>query len=319
MKNITKKITKNLAYISFVLLIITLINKFIFVLSTLNKKLYEVNSYYYQWKFGKIHYSVSGSGAPILLIHSMDNGASSYEYTKIIKTLSKKRTVYAIDLIGFGKSEKPKITYTAYLYVQLLHDFVKEVIQEDTDIVTSGKSNSFVTMLSMQNSSYLNKLIFINPGDLIKLSRNPTTKHAILKYIFETPLIGTLMYTFVSSKSQIKQHFKKYYFSNFKHVSKKFIDAFYESSHLSEANNKYVYASNLCHYNNVNITSALELINNSIFIIQGNERHDPYENIISDYKRANAAIECSLIYRTKEYPHIERPKAVLEVLSLYLN
>lgn len=319
MKNITKKITLNLAYISFVLLIITLINKIVFVLSTLNKKLYEMNSYYYQWKFGKIHYTSSGSGAPILLIHSMNNGASLYEFSKIIRKLSKTRTVYAIDLIGFGKSEKPKITYTAYLYVQLLHDFVNEVIQEDTDIVTSGKSNCFVTMLSMQNSSYLNKLIFINPGDLIKLSQNPSTKDALLKYILETPLIGTLIYTFISSRNQIKQLFKKSYFANPKNVNHKFIDAFYESSHLSEANNKYVYASNLCHYNNVNITSALEQINNSIYIIQGNERHDSYENIINDYKRANAAIESSLIYRTKEFPHLEKPKAVLEIISLYLN
>lgn len=319
MKNITKKVTKNLAFVSFVLLFITLINKFIFILSTLNKKLYEMNSYYYQWKFGKIHYTVSGSGDPILLIHSMNNGASSYEFTKITKKLSKSRTVYAIDLIGFGKSEKPKITYTAYLYVQLLHDFVKEVIQEDTDIITSGKSNSFVTMLSMQKSNHLNKLIFINPGDLKVLSQNPSTKDAILKYIFETPIIGTMMYTFISSRNQIRQQFKKVYFANHKNVVPKYIEAFYESSHIGEVNNKFVYASNLCHYNNVNITSALEQINNSIYIIQGNMRTNPYEVIINDYKRANAAIESSLIYGTKEFPHIEKPKAILEVLLLFLN
>jgi pimeloyl-ACP methyl ester carboxylesterase len=295
------------------------INKVIFAIATLNKKLYDYNSYYYQWKFGKIHYTAMGSGKPILCIHSMKSGSSSYEFSKLTKQLAKNHTVYAIDLIGFGLSEKPKITYTAYMYVQLLHDFIKDVIQEDTDIITSGHSNSFVTMLSIQNSNYINKLIFINPGDLTKLSKNPIKKYSILKYILETPIIGTMLYLVINSKNQIKRQFKKSYFYNDTHISNKFIDSFYENSHIGDANNKFIFASNLCRYNNVNITTALEQINNSIYIIQGNERTEPFENIINEYKKANASIESSIIYKTKEFPHIEKPKAVLEVLSLYLS
>ncbi|PKM93814.1 MAG: alpha/beta hydrolase [Firmicutes bacterium HGW-Firmicutes-1] len=319
MKNILKKITKFSLYISFVFITMLFINKVIFAIATLNKKLYDYNSYYYQWKFGKIHYTAMGSGKPILCIHSMKSGSSSYEFSKLTKQLAKNHTVYAIDLIGFGLSEKPKITYTAYMYVQLLHDFIKDVIQEDTDIITSGHSNSFVTMLSIQNSNYINKLIFINPGDLTKLSKNPIKKYSILKYILETPIIGTMLYLVINSKNQIKRQFKKSYFYNDTHISNKFIDSFYENSHIGDANNKFIFASNLCRYNNVNITTALEQINNSIYIIQGNERTEPFENIINEYKKANASIESSIIYKTKEFPHIEKPKAVLEVLSLYLS
>lgn len=319
MKNILKKITKNIFYISFVFILMLFINKVIFVVSTLNKKLYDYNSYYYQWKFGKIHYTAMGSGKPILCIHSMRSGSSSYEFSKITKHLAKTHTVYAIDLIGFGLSEKPKITYTAYMYVQLLHDFIKDVIQEDTDIITSGHSNSFVTMLCIQNSNYINKLIFINPGDLTKLSRNPVKKYSMLKYLLETPIIGTMIYLVINSKGQLKRQFKNMYFYNDNHIGKKFINSFYENSHIGEANNKFVYASNLCRYNNVNIVSALEQINNSIYIIQGNERTGAYEDIINDYKKTNASIESSIIYKTKEFPHIEKPKAILEVLSIYLS
>lgn len=319
MKNTTKIISKIIASITATFFLISIINKIIFLISSVNKHQNNLNSYYYQWKFGKIHYTITGNGPAILLVHSLYNGASSFEFSKIIKQLSKNHTIFAIDLIGYGKSEKPKITYTAYLYVQLLHDFIKEVIQERTDVITSGKSNSYVAMLSMQDSININKLIFINPEDLNKLSMNPSTKDAVLKYILETPLIGTMIYTLLCSKSHIKQLFKKHYFINHKKISKKFLNSFYESSHIGESNNKYVYTSNFFNYNNVNIKSALEQLNNSIYIIQGNERNDCYDNIITDYKKANASIESTIINKTKEFPHIEKPHAIFEVLKLFLN
>ena len=50
--------------------------------------------------------------------------------TKVIDKLAENHAVYALDLLGCGRSEKPKITYTNYLYVQLISDFIKNVIHE---------------------------------------------------------------------------------------------------------------------------------------------------------------------------------------------
>ena len=68
---------------------------------------------------------------------------SSMEWDKVIDTLSREHTVYTIDLLGCGKSDKPAITYTCYLYVQLLTDFIRDIIGEKTDIVATGASVFF--------------------------------------------------------------------------------------------------------------------------------------------------------------------------------
>ena len=47
------------------------INKLVQLKATVKERLYTGNSEYYSWKFGKIHYSVHGSGSPILLIHNL--------------------------------------------------------------------------------------------------------------------------------------------------------------------------------------------------------------------------------------------------------
>lgn len=318
MKKLYNKHFKKAFFITIILSFVIIINKVIFILSTLNKKVYEENSYYYQWKFGKINYIKKGSGKPILCIHSLKNGASSFEYHKIIKTLSNNYTVYAIDLLGYGKSEKPKLTFTSYMYLQLINDFLDDVIREEADIITSGKSNSFITMLSLQNPKYINKLIFINPADLTSLTKSPTNRSIALKYLLESPILGTLIYNILNSKACIKNQLNKSYYSKL-NVNKKTINSFHENSHLGNGNNKYIYSSNICHYLNVNIKPALEEINNSIYIIQGNDFNDSNKDIINDYKKINASIEASIINKSKDFPHLEKPKSVLEVLSVYLS
>ena len=104
------------------------INKFIF--STSDEHSEEDSSNYYNWKFGNIYYQKTGSGSPLLLIHDLNHYSSSMEWDKVIDTLSREHTVYTIDLLGCGKSGKPAITYTCYLYVQLLTDFIRDIIGE---------------------------------------------------------------------------------------------------------------------------------------------------------------------------------------------
>lgn len=318
--NIVKKISKCLSLVAIFVLLIAFLNKLIYVFSKIKaKESFTFHSNYYEWRFGKIHYFTIGNGKPILLIHSLINGTSNYEFNKVIKKLSAHHKVYAIDLIGFGKSDKPKITYTAYLYVQLIHDFIKDIIGENTDIVTSGNSNSFVTMLSLQNKNYINRLIFINPGKLDQLSKYPSVRDILIKRIMETPVAGTCIYNSICSKHSIKRLFRKKYLFAPNNVSPKLLDSFYSSSHIGDAKNKYVYASAYCNYLNVNIKNALDQINNSIFIIQGEYRGVSPDNISDSYKNINFSIESSIIHNTKEFPHLEKPDATSDLISLFCN
>ena len=95
-------------------------------LSAVSKHILESRvSLCYRWRLGNIHYTKIGEGKPLLLVHDLEPASSSYEWHEVRKKLSKDHTVYTIDLLGFGRSEKPNLTYTNYLYVQLLSDFIK--------------------------------------------------------------------------------------------------------------------------------------------------------------------------------------------------
>jgi len=312
-----KKISQGFLILALTTFLLFLINSLTFTLSSAREKLYTRKARYYQWKFGKVFYTVQGSGKSVLLIHDSSTYASSYEFHRILNALSKNYQVYALDLLGYGRSDKPKITYTAYLFVQLIMDFRKDIIQKKTSIITSGKSNAFATMACFQNPKLFRNLIFINPTSLDLLTHNPTKKDKLFKFILELPIIGTSIYTLIFSKFNIKKSFKENFYNPHK-IKHNYILAYNESAHLGGSSAKFTYASQKCSYTNVGIHHALARINNNISIIQGNRLTD-HDTISQNYKTVNGAIESSAIDQTCSFPHLERPESTLELLSIYLH
>lgn len=313
-----KKASKWLFLLGLITVLMTVINKIVFALATIKERLFNEKAHYYQWKFGRIYYTVQGNGPAVLMIHNTEADSSAYEFNRIVNTLARQYKVYTIDLLGYGRSDKPKLTYTAYLYVQLIMDFSRDVIREQASIVTSGKSNAFATMACYQDHKIFKNLIFINPTSMQHLRKNPATREKLVKFIIEISLIGTSIYNSVFSKNAIQVLLKERIY-NPTQIKDGFVDAFYESAHIGGSASRFVYASNLCHFNNVNITDAIAGINNNVFIIQGLKCDDNPICRCDDYKDINPAIECATIDRTKSMPHLEKPESVLEILSIFLH
>ena len=80
----------------------------------------------YRWKHGHIYYKVAGEqhAPPMVLIHTPELAGSAYEMLGIMASLAASYRVYALDLLGFGLSDRPDLPYTADLYTELLHDFI---------------------------------------------------------------------------------------------------------------------------------------------------------------------------------------------------
>ncbi|XP_027917388.1 pheophytinase, chloroplastic isoform X1 [Vigna unguiculata] len=95
---------------------------------------YKAEGYnYWTWRGHKIHYVVQGEGSPIVLIHGF--GASAFHWRYNIPELAKKHKVYAIDLLGFGWSDKALIDYDAMVWRDQVVDFVTEIVKEPAVLV----------------------------------------------------------------------------------------------------------------------------------------------------------------------------------------
>jgi pimeloyl-ACP methyl ester carboxylesterase len=101
------------------------------------------------WQGFPIRYQqVGDQGPPILCIHGF--GASSDHWRKNLPVLGESHRAYAIDLIGYGQSAKPKpvesFAYTFETWGQQILDFCQEVIGEPAFLV----ANSIGCVVAMQ-------------------------------------------------------------------------------------------------------------------------------------------------------------------------
>ena len=140
-----KKITTALSLIGITVtsfISLSIINKAIEKLATSKELLDSKNKEIYHWRFGDISYSVTGEGKPVLLVHNLKEDSSSVEWSEIIPKLSRTNTVYAMDLLGCGRSDRPDITYTSYMYTQLIKAINRNIIKKKTSVITTGKTAS---------------------------------------------------------------------------------------------------------------------------------------------------------------------------------
>jgi len=296
--------------------VIHIINKMILASAIFKNLLSSKNGTFYEWRFGNVFYTKQGSGAPILLVHSLSASSSSSEWESVVSELSKKYTVYTIDLLGCGRSDKPKITYTNFLYVQLLTDFVKNVIGQKTDVIASGLSGSFVVMACAHNENTFDKVMLINPADIDELSQIPSKNSKIAKYMLEVPLIGTLVYNILNSKQNIELAFTEKYLYNPFDVTQAAIDTYYEAAHIGAGNGKYLLSSIVGKYIYFNISHGLKAIDNSLFVIVG-AGCDGVDEKISHYTALNPALEHEVIPKTKLLPQQEAPDKLLDLVQTY--
>lgn len=280
--------------------------------------LLEENAYkYYNWRFGKTAYKKKGSGKPVLLVHNLDVCSSSHEWNKIVDELAETNTVYTIDLLGCGCSDHPVLTYTNFLYVQLITDFIKDVITEKTDVIVSGESASFVIMACANDNTVINRVIIVNPGDLAYQSKIPTKRSYMIKYLLLAPIIGTFIYNIKVNRRTIRERLFSDVCSR-DSVSEKDILTCFESSHKDKAHSKYLFACQKSRFTNANIICCLSKITNSIFIITGNANP---ENILiaNQYQNYLPSIEVLGINKTKQFPHVEKPEEFTEQVRVLFS
>lgn len=316
MKKHTHKLVTITALVTSATVIIHFANKAVAAASQLKEMLGSSTKNFFNWRFGNIYYTKKGKGSPVLLIHDALPGASGYEWNKIEKELAADHTVYTIDLLGCGRSEKPGITYTNFVYVQMICDFIKKVIGEKTDVIASGFSGSFVTMACHNEKELFNKIMLVNPPSLNKLNQMPTKRNKFLKLFLEIPVFGTLVYHMIVSHEAVSNLFiEKMYYNPF-HVEEDVMDAYYEAAHKGGCYAKNFYSSMVSKYMNINISHALKSLDNCVYIIEG-ETEPSGASITEDYIKVNPAIEAATIPKTKHLPHLENPKAFLEQVSIY--
>lgn len=292
-------------------------NKFVEETASSKNLLSDESGYYYEWKYGNIFYTKSGSGSPLLLIHDTDAAASSVEWNRIQTRLMKNHTVYTLDLLGCGRSDKPAMEYTNYLYTQMILSFVSDVIGEKISVIASNLSTSYVVMANHLNDNLFDKIVFINPTPFNQLDTIPDNLSKTKKAIVQLPFIGTFLYNIRNNMTNIDHTFRNKYLNKPHTVSSSVEDVYYEAAHKSGSNGRYLYSSILGNYLNNSITHAIKSLSVPTLVI-GSVEIDGYAHSLDDYYKVNKNLNIVRIQNGSLYPHMEIPEKIVSLIENFI-
>jgi pimeloyl-ACP methyl ester carboxylesterase len=195
--------------------------------ATINPSTTPVPGQYWEWRGHKIYYVKAGNKhpqrPPLLLVHGF--GASTDHWRKNISGLCEDFEVYAIDLLGYGRSAKPKLPYCADVWRDQLHDFITEVIGEKAVIAGNSLGGYASLCVAAQCPDAAAGLVLLNSAG--SFSKNPPASEAntnlkstnqlqqvfgdIGKWIFQQPLTHFIIFQYIRQRWVIRQTLEKVY------------------------------------------------------------------------------------------------------------
>jgi pimeloyl-ACP methyl ester carboxylesterase len=170
----------------------------------------------------RTRYVAMGTGEKaIVFIHGFSS--SLYTWRECLEPLSQQYKVYALDLKGFGFSEKPVSEYTVDAYVDFLIHFMNELEIPAATLCGNSMGGNIAWRAALKYPDRVEKLI------LVDASGYPSN-HGGMPFLLRLgrlPGMGELFGAFVS-RSQVRSSLESAYFND-SDVSDRTVDAYYYS------------------------------------------------------------------------------------------
>lgn len=141
---------------------------------------------------------------PILFIHSVNAAASSYEMRPLYEHYAQYRTVCALDLPGFGLSERGDRPYTPKLYRDAINDFISsEIGTTAVDVVALSLGCEFVCAAALRKPEQFRSLTFISPTGLRGETESLRISDSLLRFLL-VPQWRRLLFDTLTSRPSLR-------------------------------------------------------------------------------------------------------------------
>ena len=227
----------------------------------------------FTWKHGEIFYKEAGldnRGLPIVFIHGIGAGVSSFMWRKNFDELAKDFRVLAFDLLGFGLSDKPPAApYSADLYVELITDFIREVAGGRANVVASSLGASYAVRVADEHPELINAMILNAPAGYETLNTRPGMAGAAFYGLLQSPVLGTSFYNVMASERSIRDYARRTLFYDYRRVTDRLVAHLYATSHQPGA--QHAIAAFLSGYLNCDMRAAFSRLDQPMVLVWGKQ------------------------------------------------
>lgn len=186
---------------------------------------------WHETPYGGVFYTVRGEGPSLLLLHGVYAGASSFEWRSNFEVLSRRFRVFAVDLLGFGRSEKPETPPSADLMEAMIEDFVRHVPGEGTLAIASSLTAAWTVHLAAHHPDLFGGLVLVNPTGVLTLASPVSPMTQRRHQLLSAPVIRDAVYDAIASHGSIRYYLQARTYYNPRMVDQAMVRHYWTSAH----------------------------------------------------------------------------------------
>jgi pimeloyl-ACP methyl ester carboxylesterase len=166
-----------------------------------------------RFEFAGISCYVAGLGKPLLLVHSVNAAASAAEIAPLYEHYRASRTVFAIDLPGFGFSDRSDRAYTPRLMTDALHAVNAQITQRcgpgAIDALAVSLGCEFLARAAVEEPAHWGRLALVSPTGFRGLQPyrdvpGSTRRMAPLQAVVSVPLWSQALFNGLTKPSVVR-------------------------------------------------------------------------------------------------------------------
>lgn len=267
-------------------------------------------------------YERPGEGIPVVLLHSFNAAASSFEMKPIFKHLAAttQRPLYALDWFGFGLSDRTPISYRPELYLRQLRRFLSEYLHEPADLIALSLGSEYAAVIAQESPFLVRKLVLLSPTGLQTGNALSSPLRRTLIGLAEGAGAFELFFYRLTRRDSLRSFYARQVFRTGTEVPSDLVKYAFLTTHVRGAHYAPRRFVDGTLFLDARARLAYCLVQLPILMIAPVEADD----LVQDFEGLDDLVNANPAYLTVErlpsglMPHWERPAALFEYLDAFL-
>lgn len=273
----------------------------------LTYKSYSITVYHKQGK----------TNEKLVFLHggALDNAMMSWK--EVIELMGNQYDIYAIDMLGFGESDKPNIVYSIPVFVEFLYDMLQQLNIEKTHLVGLSMGGGISIGFSLRFPQMVDKLVLV--GAVGFYNRMPF--HTICRWFVNSWLNAKSYEWLRKSKKLVRWSIESSLIGDKSRVSDELVTTLYNLLHEPNYNipwesfQRYELGKKKM---TTDLTSHLSELKMPVLIVNGEKDTGvPAKSAIAASKVIKNS-ELHIMKGCKHWAQKERPKEFVQILETFL-
>lgn len=255
-----------------------------------------------------LYHAGSGAGTPVLMVHSVNAGASSYEMRPLYTRLESERPVWALDLPGFGESDRGERPYSPRM-MGLAIDNALGRIGRPAHVVALSLGCEFAARAAADRPDLVKSLSLLSPTGFGKPRRSSTLGAALLRF----PLWSQAIFDGIASRPSMRYFLNQTFAGP---VDELMLDFAYRSAHQPGARHAPIAFLTGELFTPTAVETLYSQVKSPTIVLYDKDPFTGFDRL-PEFLAGRDAWNAARIENTNGLPHWDKPTETLSTLDAH--